>query len=295
MNKFEMSHANLTRLRKLMLMLCFIAIVVVAFHHIRQQQFDIPPDGEIRVHFIDVGQGESILVQSRQHNILIDAGLPAAASIVIAYLEGLGISSLDYAIATHPHNDHIGGMPAVLDRFTVHNFWMPNVMHETAAFERLLEALERNHTYITTIEAGTRISTGIINMIVVSPIEGAIHGNLNDHSIVLHMTYGSTSFLFTGDAETPAEMQMIAGELPIRSNVLSVGHHGSRTSTTEMFLDAVMPQIAVISLGANNQFGHPHRYVISRLEERGIKILRTDELGTIVISTDGESLFLYSN
>jgi len=276
-----------------MLTLLFIAIVVVAFQHIRQQQFDIPPEGEIRVHFIDVGQGDSILVQSRHNNILIDAGLPAAAGIIVAYLERLGINSLDYVIATHPHSDHIGGMPAILDRFTIHNFWMPNVIHETAAFERLLEALERNHIYITTVEVNARINVGIINMIVVSPLAKVSHANLNDHSIVLHMSYGNTSFLFTGDAEVPAEMQMITK--PIRASVLKVGHHGSRTSTNEAFLDAVMPQVAVISLGANNQFGHPHRYVIARLEERGIKILRTDELGTIVISTDGESLFLYSD
>ena len=281
-----------TNLQKLSLTLCFIAIVVIIFQLSRG--YDIPPDGEIRVHFIDVGQGESILVQSRQHSVLIDAGLPAAAGIVTSYLEQLGISTLDYIIATHPHSDHIGGMPAILDRFEIQNFWMPDVIHETAAFERLLEALERNHIYITTVEAGARINAGIINMIVVSPREG-VHANLNDYSIVLHMSHGNTSFLFTGDAETPAEMQMISGEQPIKANVLNIGHHGSRTSTTEAFLDAVNPQIAVISLGANNQFGHPHRYVINRLTEREIKILRTDELGTIVISTDGESLFLYSN
>jgi len=291
----EMRHTNLSRLRKLSLMLCFIAVVVITFQYIRQQQFDIPPEGEIRVHFIDVGQGDSILVQSRQHNILIDAGLPAAGSIVVAYLERLGISSLDYIVATHPHSDHIGGMPAVLARFSVSNFWMPDVIHETAAFERLLEALERNHIYITTVEAGARINAGIINMIVVSPLEGLMHANSNDYSIVLHMSHSSTSFLFTGDAEAPAEMQMLASGHSIRANVLNIGHHGSRTSTTEAFLDAVNPQIAVISLGANNQFGHPHRYVIERLTERGIKILRTDELGTIVISTDGANLFLYSN
>ena len=289
----KLSWVNLSHLRKLGLLLCFIAVVVIVFQHSRG--FDILPEGEIRVHFIDVGQGESILVQSRQHSILIDAGLPAVGSNIVAYLERLGINSLDYVIVTHPHSDHIGGMPAVLDRFSINNFWMPNVIHETTAFERLLEALERNHIYITTVEAGARINAGIINMIVVSPHEGVIHTNLNDYSIVLYMSHGNISFLFTGDAEAPAEMQMIAGELPIKANVLNIGHHGSRTSTTEAFLDAVRPQVAVISLGANNQFGHPHRYVIERLIERDIKILRTDELGTIVIATDGENLFLYSN
>ena len=272
-------------------LICILLTAVLIF--ITQQQPDLSPiDGEIRVHFIDVGQGDSILVQSSDHAVLIDAGPPAAGQNLVVYLEELGIRTLDYVVATHPHSDHIGGMSRVLDRFFVHELWMPDVSHNTATFEQFLDAIERNNLEITTVQAGDILSAGPIRMTAVSPNRSG-YSNLNDYSIVLHMQYGRTSFLFTGDAEALSENEMIAAGWNLQANVLNVGHHGSRTSTTDSFLNAVYPQIAVISLAAGNQFNHPHPEVLERLAQRGIEVLRTDELGTIVMSTDGDYIYLY--
>ena len=277
--------------RRYSTLICILLTALIIF--ITQQPPDLGPiEGEIRVHFIDVGQGDSILVQSTDHAVLIDAGPPAAGQSLVIYLESLGIRRLDYVIATHPHSDHIGGMPGVLDRFLVGELWMPDVAHDTATFERFLDAIERNHLEITTVQAGDVLSAGPIRMIAVSPNRGG-YGNLNDYSIVLHMQYGLTSFLFTGDAESLSENEMIAAGWNLQADILNVGHHGSRTSTTDSFLYAVDPQFAVISLAAGNQFNHPHPEVLERLTRRGIEVLRTDELGTIVMSTDGEYIYLY--
>ena len=277
--------------RRFFTLTCILLTAVIIF--VTQQQPDLAPiDGEIRVHFIDVGQGESILVQSANHAVLIDAGPLVASQNLIVYLEKWGIRALDYVVATHPHSDHIGGMSRVLDRFFVHELWMPDVSHDTATFEQFLDAIERNNLEITTVQAGDILSAGPIRMTVVAPNRSG-YGNLNDYSIVLHMQYGHTSFLFTGDAETLSENEMIAAGWNLQADILNVGHHGSRTSSSESFLDAVYPQVAVISLAADNQFGHPHPEVLDRFARRDIEVLRTDELGTIVMSTNGDFIYLY--
>ena len=273
------------------MVVCFILVALVLMM-IQQPPAVAPLDGEIRIHFIDVGQGDSILVHSRDHAVLIDAGPTAAGQGLAAYLDHFGITVLDYVVATHPHADHIGGMPPVLDRFEVIELWVPDVSHDTATFERFLDAVERNGLEITTVQAGATLSAGPIQMTAVAPIRSG-HSNLNDYSIVLHMQYGNTSFLFTGDAEAVSENEMVASGRNLRADVLSVGHHGSRTSSTDSFLDAVMPSAAIIQVGAGNQFGHPHQEVLDRLAVRGIRVLRTDEMGTIVLSTDGVDIYLY--
>jgi len=250
-----------------------------------------PLEGEVLVHFIDVGQGDSILVQSRNHAVLIDAGTASASQNIIGYLESLGVSSLDYVVATHPHSDHIGSMPEILDRFSVWNLWMPDVAHDTAAFERFLDAIERNNLEITTVQAGDTLSAGPIRMTAVAPNRSG-YANLNDYSIVLHMQFGDTAFLFTGDSEALSEAEMIAAGWNLRANVLNAGHHGSRTSSSAPFLDAVGAQAVVISVGAGNQFGHPHPEVLERFAERNMEVMRTDEWGTIVMATDGVYIYL---
>ena len=285
---------NSLRLQRRVIFVLFIVVSFFVFHYHNQQQYDIIPlsENEIRVHFIDVGQGDAILVQSIDHAVLIDAGPTAAGANVVAHIAHFGVDTLDYVVATHPHADHIGGLPAVLDRFEVRELWAPDVVHTTNTFERFLDAVERNGLEITPISAGATLSAGIIQMLAVAPNSSG-HSNLNDYSIVLHMRHGETSFLFTGDAETFSENEMLAADWDLQSNVLNVGHHGSRTSSTDRFLDAVQPEAAVIQLAADNRYGHPHREVLDRFDERDILVLRTDELGSIIMTTDGVEIFIY--
>jgi competence protein ComEC len=273
-------------------MMVMAAFLMLTRGNLIQPATIAPLEGEILVHFIDVGQGDSILVQSENHAVLIDAGPAAASKNLTGYLEFLGIRSLDYVVATHPHSDHIGSMPEILDRFQVWNLWMPDVAHDTAAFEDFLDAVERNNLEITTVQAGDTISAGPIRMTAVAPNSSG-HDNLNDYSIVLHMQHGGTAFLFTGDAEALSEAEMLAAGWNLQAGILKAGHHGSRTSSTAAFLDAVGAEAAVISVGAGNQFGHPHQEVLDRLSERDMVVMRTDERGTIVIATDGVNFHLY--
>jgi len=249
-----------------------------------------PGDGEIIVAFLDVGQGDSILIWSRDNAVLIDGGDTRQGDTVLGYLRRAEITRLDYVIATHPHSDHIGGLVPVLNRLEIGQVLMPDVVHTTETFERFLAVIENNNIPAATPEAGEWITAGIINLHVLAPLPG--HRNLNDASIVVRLVHGDTSFLFTGDAEAPSEIAMVASGWELASDVLKIGHHGSRTSTSESFLDAVAPFAAVIQVGAANRFGHPHPYVMARLYEREIMIFRTDEMGTILMATDGARVVL---
>lgn len=245
--------------------------------------------GEIIVSFIDVGQGDAVLLRSVDNAILIDAGDHRARNIVLDYLREAGVSRLCYVVATHPHADHIGGMVQVLRDLEIGRVLMPDVTNDTDTFEFFLEAIENNNIPVTIPEPGDVFRAGIIVLTTKGPAPGR-HSNINNASLVMRMEHGATSFLFTGDAETAAENWMVANAPNLRSTVLDLGHHGSRTSNTEAFLDAVAPDIAVIQVGANNRFGHPSPEVIERLEARGVAIYRTDELGTIRMITDGQTI-----
>jgi len=251
-----------------------------------------PYENEIVVSFLDVGQGESILIRSAEHTVLIDGGEFRARGVIRDYLRAAGIRRIDYVVATHPHSDHIGGLVYVLGRYEIGRVLMPDVTHNTETFLNFLEAIENNNIDVHFPTPGERISAGIIEFTVVAPRPG-FHANLNNASIVLRMQHGRTSFLFTGDAEGEAERWMLSSDVNLRSDVLKVGHHGSHTSTTPAFLDAVNPRIAVIQSGADNRFGHPHQRVLQSLEARNVEILRNDELGTIRMITNGENILIY--
>ena len=245
------------------------------------------PAGEMKVHFIDVGQGDSILIQTPTLNILIDGG--DRGNTALSYLRSQGVTSLDLIIGTHPHADHIGGLINVLQSMPVKEVMDPAVVHTTKTFEDYLTIIDEKDIKFTEGRAGmTRDLGGGAIMQVLHPSSPS-SSDLNNASLVVKITFGQISFMLTGDAETAAENQIRNRGYDLRSTILKIGHHGSKSSTTQAFLSAVAPKAAVILCGAGNNYGHPHDEILQRLVTAGIDIYRTDIHGTIIITTDGQT------
>ena len=248
--------------------------------------------GTMKVHYIDVGQGDATLVQVNGKNLLIDAGPNKSADSLVEYIKGIGVTTIDHVIATHPHEDHIGGMDEIFDAFEVKNFYSPKVEHTTKTFEKMINAVTNEGLKITTIKAGdgSKIDLGDGTKVeIFSPVDDK-YNELNDYSPIMKITFGENSFLFTGDAEKLVEKQVIANGENIDADVLKVGHHGSTTSSSEDFIKEVSPDIAVIPVGEGNDYGHPHKKILELLEKNNINLLRTDFEGTIILESDGENI-----
>ena len=243
-------------------------------------------EGELRVSFIDVGQGDSEFIElPNGETLLIDAGTNETGADVVNYIESLGYSSIDYVVGTHPHEDHIGGLDDVIRTFDVESVYMPKVTADTKTFEDVLDAVAEKGLSINTAKAGVSIVDGEdLSVKMLAPVLDE-YDNTNDYSAVIRIVYDDTSFIFMGDAEQYAE-DLITGD--VDSDVLKVGHHGSSTSTGEAFLERVSPSYAVISCGLGNSYGHPHTETIEKLG--GIPVFRTDEMGTIVATSDGSEI-----
>lgn len=245
-------------------------------------------NGVLEAHYIDVGQGDSILIHLSGKTMLIDAGNNGASSI-ITYIKTLNIDKIDVIVATHPHADHIGGMAEIINEFVVNKIYMPKVAHTSKTYENLLLAIKNKNLKVNTAKAGTTIDLGNKIKIEVMAPNRENYDNLNNYSAVVKIEYENVSFLFTGDAEAISEKEMVEkyGN-KLKANVLKVGHHGSTTSTTLNFLNTVSPEYAIISVGENNSYGHPHQETLGKL--KNIDIFRTDKLGTIVAKTDGQTI-----
>ncbi len=252
------------------------------------QKNSLALDSPLCVHYIDVGQGDSIYVKlPNGENLLIDAGDNDAGVNVTGYLKDLRVKKIDYLVATHPHSDHIGGMDDVINKFDIETMYMPDVTHNTSTFSSLLDAIEKNNVKLKVAKSGVSIlKEENLSVDILSP-DGKTYEDMNNYSAVVKITYGDTAFLFMGDAEKVIENKLKSG---LKSDVIKVGHHGSDTSTGEKFLQRVSPEVAVISVGENNDYSHPHNEVVSRLKKHNINIFRTDYDGTVVIGSDGEKI-----
>lgn len=243
------------------------------------------------VNFIDVGQGDSTLIEfPNGETCLIDGGPRSSSEDLIDFLKTRKIEKIDYLIGTHPHEDHIGGLPEVLKNFKVEKVYLPNKTANTVIFEDLLKEIKKNNLKIIVGKSGLNIADKDgIKFDIIAP-NNENYSNTNNYSIVTKIVYKDFSLLVTGDAERESELEMVEKGYDLKSKVLKVGHHGSSTSSTSEFLEKVNPDYSIISLGKDNSYGHPHKEAIERLEQINTKILRTDELGTIVIKTDGENI-----
>lgn len=216
---------------------------------------EVPPSkhsSTIKVHFIDVGQGDSILIQTSNKAILVDGGTASAGQTVINYIKAQGISKLDVVVATHPHEDHIGGLIKVIQSLPIMNFYMPNKSHTTRTFENLVAAINQSGAKRIQAKAGVTFELDGLNAKFIAP-NSTSYRNLNDFSAALKITHGSNAFLLTGDAESVSEQEMMSVGHNLKAKVLKVGHHGSNSSTTDSFLRAVAPKAAVISAGRGNR------------------------------------------
>lgn len=246
------------------------------------------------VHFLDVGQGDCALIVSGEDAILIDAGVTAMGERVIQYLKEAGVSHLTAAIGTHAHEDHIGGMAAVLRTFPTETLYLPAQTASTRSYEAMLEAAEDMGTKVQVPSPGQILQLGEnASMTFFSPPIDSVYENINDSSIISLFSQNGKRILFTGDAESPAENQLLAMGSDLSCDVLKIAHHGSDTSSTDAFLDVAQPSIAVISCGKFNDYGHPHPETISKLNDRGIQIHCTADQGTYIypiINQEGENI-----
>lgn len=241
----------------------------------------------LKIHYIDVGQADSELIQIDDKNILIDAG--NNDNMTYDYLKTLGIAKLDYIIATHPHADHIGNMATIIKNFQVDNFYAPKASTTTKTFENMVNALKNKNLKMTVPKVGDSLTIGDAKLTFLAPNSDK-YEDLNNYSIVCKLKYGNTSFLFTGDAEDVSEGEILQKQLDIQADVLKVGHHGSHSSTTQEFLDKVNPTYAIISCGKDNDYGHPHKETLDKLNKKGAKVFRTDVSGTIIATSDGSKI-----
>lgn len=250
-------------------------------------------DTPFKMHTIDVGQGDCILLECGGEYMLIDSGEAAAENNVKDYLNSLNVKKLDYVVITHPHSDHCGGMSSVLQDFDTDTIIMPDVSHTTSVWEKLVDTIKEKDIPVKKAAAGDTYMLSSCRLTVLAP-NAESYNNLNNYSVVLKAVYGDTSFLLTGDAEELSENEMTEKGFDLSADVLKVGHHGSNTSTSESFLKKVGPEYAVISDGAGNDYGHPHKEILKRLDSAGAQIYRTDLLGTIVITSDGSNISVFT-
>ena len=259
------------------------------WHTLFPEDYPLPPKpaGEFKVYFIDVGQADAALIICDGKTMLIDGGNAADSNLMYSFLQKKGITKLDYVIATHAHEDHVGGLTGALNYAKVDKVYCAATSYNTNAFKNFANAVKKQGKSIVVPSVGLQFNLGSASCTVLAVNTTS---DINNTSIVLRIVYGQTSFLFTGDAEKEVEQSMLDRGVTLKSTVLKVGHHGSYTSSSYQFLRAVQAEYAVISCGQGNDYGHPHDQVLSRLKNADLTLFRTDLQGDIMCTSDGKTV-----
>lgn len=252
----------------------------------KEEKIKLNTNENLSVYFVDVGQADCILIRYKDNNMLIDAGNNEDGPLLVKYFKDLGIEEFKYVVATHPHEDHIGGMDDIINNFKIDTYYMSDKITTTKTFEEVLDALEDNNMTYKVPVKGYQFELENAKFSVISP--GISTSDINDSSIILKLNHGNNSFLFTGDAGSNVEKDILNED--ISSDVLKVGHHGSSYSSNLKFLKRVNPKYAIISVGKNNTYKHPSNKTLEKLEKMNIKIYRTDNDGTIICTSDGKNI-----
>ncbi|MFA6940864.1 MAG: ComEC/Rec2 family competence protein [Clostridiaceae bacterium] len=246
--------------------------------------------GTLQVHYIDVGQADSILILQGTHAMLIDAGNNDDYELIYKYLNKQGIKNLEYVVGTHPHEDHIGGLDYIIKNFNIGKVILPkNAKSATKTYADVLKAISNKGLKAINPIPNTSFKLGEAACTILAP-SSASYKDLNNYSVVVKVKFGDNSFLFEGDAEALSEMEMVKKGYDLKADVLKVGHHGSSSSTCAKFLAKVQPKYAVISVGKDNSYGHPQKGTMDRLKSSKVAVYRTDECGTIVALSDGKNI-----
>lgn len=280
--------------KKLLLFLCILPVLSVLLSgcelFYQDDSAPEPIDGDFMVYFIDVGQADAALVICDGETMLIDGGNAGDSDLIYTFLRDRDITYLDYVVCSHAHEDHVGGLSGALSAATAGTVFCPVDSYDSRAFENFKKAVSKQGLELTSPEAGSTFALGGAEVLILGPLFE--YDDTNNTSIVLKITYGNTSFLFTGDMEREAELDLIdeygSG---LSADVLKTGHHGSTTSSSYVFLYEVSPAYAVISCGKNNSYGHPHDDVLSRFRDADVTLYRTDIQGTITCTSDGTNIY----
>ena len=276
----------------IVLLLSFFAYLYISYGDDSHNPINLSKDElkGLKISYLDVGQADSILIETNNENMLIDAGNNSDGNGIVEYLKSQNISNFKYVFGTHAHEDHIGGMDEIINSFNIEHFYMPDVLTTTKTFEDVLDSLNTKQLRFETPNIGDSYNLGEAKIDVI--YVGDDSKNLNNSSIVLKLKYKNAEFLFMGDLEKDIEKTLL--EKDLKADILKIGHHGSDSSSSEDFIKKVSPSMSIISVGKGNKYNHPKKSTIELLNKYKSKVLRTDELGTIVVTCDGYKVNYYN-
>lgn len=272
--------------KRVMILIILLSILIL---NIPTNIFKIKNKDELIVHFINVNHGDAILIQQGDHYMAIDGGKESDENTLRKYYSSLGIKKLDYVISTHCHEDHMGSLDFLIGKYEIGKLYVSNSKLQSKTYNNFMKVANKKHINLIVPNQGETFMLGKAICTIIAPKENE-YKQVNDYSLIVRIEFKNKSFLFMADAETLTEDEIMGGNLNIKSDVIKIGHHGSGTSTSDKFLDAVSPKYAIISVGANYEIKHPRLKIMQRLQDRNIVVYRTDENGNVIATTDGYNI-----